>query len=142
MSPLVHTVEPGHGRVVLLVIAHADDMTLFIGGTVAAWSAAGWRVIVVRATDDRWDSVGLDEHETTEANRREFAEAARVLGVHQTVELGHHTDVLGDLSEVTLQVHRRNVLRKMGAASLADLVRIAEKLKIPVTHSRRGEREP
>jgi FixJ family two-component response regulator len=47
-----------------------------------------------------------------------------------------------ELSEVTLQVHRRNVLRKMGAASLADLVRIAERLKIRVTHSRRGEREP
>jgi FixJ family two-component response regulator len=46
-----------------------------------------------------------------------------------------------ELSEVTLQVHRRNVLRKMGAASLADLVRIAERLKIPVTHSRRKERE-
>lgn len=45
------------------------------------------------------------------------------------------------LSEVTLQVHRRNVLRKMGAASLADLVRAAERLRIPVTHSRRGERE-
>ncbi|MBS7546197.1 response regulator transcription factor [Ancylobacter oerskovii] len=45
------------------------------------------------------------------------------------------------LSEVTFQVHRRNVLRKMGAASLADLVRIAERLSIPVTHSRRGERE-
>ncbi len=42
------------------------------------------------------------------------------------------------LSEVTLQVHRRNVLRKMEAASLADLVRIAERLKIPVKHSRRG----
>jgi FixJ family two-component response regulator len=47
-----------------------------------------------------------------------------------------------ELSEVTLQVHRRNVLRKMGAASLADLVRIAERLKIRVTRSRRGEREP
>jgi FixJ family two-component response regulator len=46
-----------------------------------------------------------------------------------------------ELSEVMLQVHRRNVLRKMGAASLADLVRIAERLRIPVTHSRRGERE-
>ncbi len=46
-----------------------------------------------------------------------------------------------DLSEVTLQMHRRNVLRKMGAASLADLVRIAERLRIPVTHSRRGERK-
>jgi FixJ family two-component response regulator len=45
------------------------------------------------------------------------------------------------LSEVTLQVHRRNVLRKMGAASLADLVRAAERLQIPVTHSRRRERE-
>lgn len=46
-----------------------------------------------------------------------------------------------ELSEVTLQVHRRNVLRKMGAASLADLVRIAERLKIPVTHARNGARE-
>ncbi len=45
------------------------------------------------------------------------------------------------LSEVTLQVHKRNVLRKMGAASLADLVRIALRLRIPVTHSRRGKRE-
>jgi FixJ family two-component response regulator len=46
------------------------------------------------------------------------------------------------ISEVTLQIHRRNVTQKMAAASLADLVRIAEKLQIPVTHSRRtGEEE-
>jgi len=43
------------------------------------------------------------------------------------------------ISEVTLQIHRRNVLQKMGAASLADLVRMAEKLDIPITHSRRTE---
>jgi FixJ family two-component response regulator len=41
------------------------------------------------------------------------------------------------ISEVTLQIHRRKVMQKMAAASLADLVRIAEKLRIPVTHSRR-----
>ena len=41
------------------------------------------------------------------------------------------------ISEVTLQLHRRNVMQKMGAASLADLVRMAERLQIPVTHSRR-----
>jgi FixJ family two-component response regulator len=47
------------------------------------------------------------------------------------------------ISEVTLQIHRRNVLRKMGAASLADLVRMAEKLQIPIAHSRRaGKVEP
>ena len=41
------------------------------------------------------------------------------------------------ISEVTLQMHRRSVMQKMAVASLADLVRIAEKLQIPVTHSRR-----
>ena len=42
------------------------------------------------------------------------------------------------ISEVTLEIHRRNVMRKMAAASLADLVRLGERLEIPVTHSRRS----
>lgn len=42
------------------------------------------------------------------------------------------------ISEVTLEIHRRNVMQKMGAASLADLVRIAERLGVPITHSRRA----
>jgi FixJ family two-component response regulator len=42
------------------------------------------------------------------------------------------------ITEVTLQLHRRSVMQKMSAASLADLVRMAEKLQIPVTRSRRG----
>lgn len=41
------------------------------------------------------------------------------------------------ISEVTLQIHRRNVMQKMAASSLADLVRIAERLGIPIQHSRR-----
>lgn len=41
------------------------------------------------------------------------------------------------ISEVTLQIHRRNVMQKMAASSLADLVRIAERLEIPIEHSRR-----
>ena len=45
------------------------------------------------------------------------------------------------ITEVTLQMHRRNVMQKMAAASLADLVRTAEKLQIPVTHSRRAGEE-
>jgi FixJ family two-component response regulator len=42
------------------------------------------------------------------------------------------------ISEVTLQIHRSKIMQKMEAASLADLVRTAEKLQIPITHSRRG----
>jgi FixJ family two-component response regulator len=41
------------------------------------------------------------------------------------------------ISEVTLQIHRTNVMRKMQANSLADLVRMAACLSIPVSHSRR-----
>jgi FixJ family two-component response regulator len=41
------------------------------------------------------------------------------------------------ISEVTLQIHRRNLMRKMGATSLADLVRFAEKLRVPAAPSRR-----
>lgn len=42
------------------------------------------------------------------------------------------------ISEVMLQIHRRNVTQKMGVDSFADLVRVAERLEIPVTHSRRA----
>jgi FixJ family two-component response regulator len=41
------------------------------------------------------------------------------------------------ISEVTFQIHRSKIMQKMHAASLADLVRIAGKLEIPITHSRR-----
>jgi len=42
------------------------------------------------------------------------------------------------ISEITLQIHRGKIMHKMQAASLADLVRIAEKLQIPIHHSRRA----
>lgn len=41
------------------------------------------------------------------------------------------------ISEVTLQIHRSKIMQKMEAPSLPDLVRFAEKLRIPITHSRR-----
>jgi FixJ family two-component response regulator len=40
------------------------------------------------------------------------------------------------ISEITLQIHRTNLMRKMEADSLADLVRMAACLDIPVTVSR------
>jgi len=36
------------------------------------------------------------------------------------------------ISEITLQIHRTNVMRKMAARSLADLVRMADALEIPL----------
>lgn len=54
--------------------------------------------------------------------------ASGLLNKQAAAELG--------ISKVTLQIHRSKIMKKMEAASLADLVRMAEKLEIPVTHSR------
>ena len=44
------------------------------------------------------------------------------------------------ISEVTLQIHRGNIMKKMEAGSLAELVRIAGALEIPLSRSRRPQR--
>ena len=102
---LTREIEPGRGRTILLVVAHADDPALFLGGTILRWTDAGWRVVCVRVTDDRWDSVGLTEAQTVAANAEEFKAAAKALGIAQIVELRYATDVLGDASEVALREH-------------------------------------
>jgi FixJ family two-component response regulator len=57
--------------------------------------------------------------------------ASGLLNKQAAAELG--------VSEVTLQIHRAKIMRKMEVASLADLVRVTEKLRIPVMFSRRPE---
>ena len=41
------------------------------------------------------------------------------------------------ISEITLQIHRSNIMKKMDAGSLAELVRMAGVLGIPVTEPKR-----
>lgn len=45
-----------------------------------------------------------------------------------------------DISEVTLQIHRGSIMKKMEAESLAELVRMAGALEIPMTRSRHSQR--
>jgi FixJ family two-component response regulator len=44
------------------------------------------------------------------------------------------------ISEVTLQIHRGRIMKKMGAGSFAELVRMAAALDVPITHSRLSQK--
>jgi FixJ family two-component response regulator len=44
------------------------------------------------------------------------------------------------ISEITIQIHRGKIMKKMMAGSLAELVRMAGMLEIPMTHSRHAQR--
>ena len=55
-----------------------------------------------------------------------------LLNKQVAVELG--------ISEITVQIHRGRIMQKMKADSLADLVRMAGTLNIPMTHSRHTRR--
>ncbi len=56
--------------------------------------------------------------------------------------LNKQAAALLDISEVTLQIHRSQVMRKMAAESFADLVRIAVKLRIPYWREDRPDMGP
>ena|SRR5215208_5273513 len=58
--------------------------------------------------------------------------ASGLLNKQAAAELG--------ISEITLQVHRGSVMKKMGAGSLAELVRMAGTLGVPMTHLRHRQR--
>ena len=110
LSP--HSIPRGDGRTLLMIVAHADDPAFFAGGATILWTRAGWRIICLRVTDDRWDSVGLDEAETVRRNAEEFREAAAVLGISDVHELGWQTDVLGDASRVKLRESIIHAIRR------------------------------
>jgi LmbE family N-acetylglucosaminyl deacetylase len=102
----------GEGRTLLVVIAHADDAAIFAGGTLALMARAGWRIVILRVTDDRWDSVALDEAETIRRNAAELRAAAAILGAVAVEDLGWQTDVLGDASRVALRERIIHAIRR------------------------------
>jgi len=97
-------------------------------------------VAAVRAAIERDRIQRSTRAELAELRRRLAALTPREREVLQLVVSGflnkQSAAELG-ISEITLQIHRGKIMRKMQAASLPDLVRIAATLKIPITQPRR-----
>ena len=81
----------------MVISPHADDAAAFCGATLAKFIDQGWKVILVRVTDDRKDSLGLSIEETIQKNTEELRKSARILGIQEVVELGFETDMLADI---------------------------------------------
>jgi len=96
----------------LIISPHADDAAAFCGATLAKFSGQGWRVVLVRVTDDTKDSMGLTLEETKRRNTAELHRAADILGLSEIVELGYETDCLADVSEVALRERIVYLFRK------------------------------
>ncbi len=84
-----------------------------------------------RDTQRRTQSAALDDlraqYETLTARERE------VMGYVTAGLMNKQVAGLMELSEITVKIHRGNVMRKMGVRSLADLVRKAEALGVSQT---------
>lgn len=99
-------------KTAMIFSPHADDAAAFCGGTLAKRAAEGWKVILVRVTDDAKDSVGLTVEETIRRNTEELYTAAAIMGVSEIVELGFPTDTLADVKETVLRERFVYLLRK------------------------------
>jgi FixJ family two-component response regulator len=93
----------------------------------------------VRAALDRDRSRREYDQETHELRTRFEGLSARERQIMALVTSGlMNKQIAGEVgvSEVTVKVHRHNVMKKLGATSLADLVRIADLLGVPRKRSR------
>ena len=76
--------------VLVALHAHPDDESIFTGGTIVRAVEAGWRVVLVVATDgDRGTGPGVTRAELAARRRAETREAAAALGIGRVVFLGH-----------------------------------------------------
>jgi len=87
----------------MVIEAHADDAALWCGGLMLKWAGEGHRVILVRATNDENDSVGLSREETARLNREQLHQAAGLLAVAEVVDLDFQDAMLTDLARIPLR---------------------------------------
>jgi len=81
-------------KTVLAIGPHADDLTIFAGGTLKKLTSEGNKLICVRITDDYADCVGLTEEKCRKRNKKEVEKAYRALGANEIVHLEYPTDSL------------------------------------------------
>lgn len=89
-------------KTLLVVLAHPDDESFPMGGTLAKYAAAGARVTLVCATRGEAGIPGLAPEETGRVRTRELEAAAATLGVADVRFMGYRDGQLADAAADTV----------------------------------------
>ncbi len=91
---------------------HADDLTIWAGGTLKKLTSEGNKLICVRITDDYGDCYGLTKEQGIKKNRKEVEKAYRSIGAGEIVHLDYPTDVLAGVDYLELRGKLIYLIRK------------------------------
>ncbi|MHA1715662.1 MAG: PIG-L deacetylase family protein, partial [Promethearchaeota archaeon] len=99
-------------KTVLAIGAHADDLTIWAGGTLKKLSFEGNKVICVRICDDWEDCVGITKEIAIKRNRQECNDAYRVLGAKEIIHLDYPSDMLAGVNYLELREKIVSLIRQ------------------------------
>jgi LmbE family N-acetylglucosaminyl deacetylase len=86
-------------RVLAVILAHPDDESFPMGGTLAKYAAGGVRVVLVTATLGEVGIAGLDPAATARIRKAELEAAARTLGIAEVHTLGYMDGAVAQVDE-------------------------------------------
>lgn len=104
--------KPHQGKTLVVVTAHADDFSIFAGGTIAKLIDEGYTGHLIRVTDDEKDGTA-SAPESSLRNEREIEEAARILGIRDIYHLHVKNDEMDPLSGTQLMERLMLLIRKL-----------------------------
>ena len=99
-------------RTVMAIGAHADDLTIWAGGTLAKLSSEGNKLIFVRITDDYGDAVGISKEKAIKRNHKEAEIAYRTVGADEIIHMDYPTDTLAGVDYLKLRGELIYLIRK------------------------------
>ena len=95
-------------KIVLCVVAHADDLEFMAAGTVIRFVEKGYTIYEVIATDNSKGSYELSAEELVSVSEQEAKKAAEVMGLDDVIFLRYRD---GELSDVPLNELREKLMR-------------------------------
>ena len=83
-------------KVILILVAHADDTEFLAGGTIAKFASQGWEIYEVITTDNRRGSYELDSETLIKQSEEEAKKASELLGKKDVIFLRYPDGMLSD----------------------------------------------